>query len=146
MAYFFFTKNILEGKPIEIYEGGKGGVVARDFTYIDDIVKGCLAALDTAEKSSGGKRRRAAQLRVYNLGNTSPVEVGRLVSLLERLLKVKARRVAKAMPKNGDLMYTRANISLAEKELGYKPATDLKSGLHKFVKWYLRYYNQSTVN
>ncbi|KAJ9679078.1 hypothetical protein PVL29_021110 [Vitis rotundifolia] len=148
MAYFFFTKDILEGKSIQIFEGGKGGVVARDFTYIDDIVKGCLAALDTAEKStgSGGKKMGPAQLRVYNLGNTSPVEVGSLVSILERLLKVKARRVAMPMPRNGDVMYTHANISLAEKELGYKPTTDLRSGLEKFVKWYLSYYNQSTVN
>ncbi|CBI24539.3 unnamed protein product, partial [Vitis vinifera] len=131
-----------------VYRSPGCGVVARDFTYIDDIVKGCLAALDTAEKStgSGGKKMRPAQLRVYNLGNTSPVEVGSLVSILERLLKVKARRVATPMPRNGDVMYTHANISLAEKELGYKPTTDLRSGLEKFVKWYLTYYNQSTVN
>ncbi|RVW35252.1 UDP-glucuronate 4-epimerase 2 [Vitis vinifera] len=133
---------------LRFFTGGKGGVVARDFTYIDDIVKGCLAALDTAEKStgSGGKKMRPAQLRVYNLGNTSPVEVGSLVNILERLLKVKARRVATPMPRNGDVMYTHADISLAEKELGYKPTTDLRSGLEKFVKWYLSYYNQSTVN
>ncbi|KAJ8632237.1 hypothetical protein MRB53_025573 [Persea americana] len=142
MAYFFFTKAMLEGGRIEIFEGPDHGTVARDFTYIDDIVKGCLASLDTAEKStgSGGKKRRAAQLRVFNLGNTSPVPVTDLVGILERLLKVKANRVMLRMPRNGDVPFTHANISLAQRELGYKPTTDLQTGLKKFVNWYLRYY------
>ncbi|KAF5775765.1 putative UDP-glucuronate 4-epimerase [Helianthus annuus] len=79
MAYFFFTKDI-------------DGIVARDFTYIDDIGKGCLGALDTAEKStgSGGKKKGAAQFRIFNLGNTMPVPVSDLASILEKL-KVKAK-------------------------------------------------------
>ncbi|RVW23790.1 UDP-glucuronate 4-epimerase 6 [Vitis vinifera] len=94
MAYFFFTKDILQGKPITIYQTQDDKEVARDFTYIDDVVKGCLGALDTAEKStgSGGKKRGPAQLRIYNLGNTSPVPVGRLVGILEGLLNVKAKK------------------------------------------------------
>ncbi|XP_052210920.1 UDP-glucuronate 4-epimerase 3-like [Diospyros lotus] len=142
MAYFFFTKDILRGKPIPIFEAPNHGQVARDFTYIDDIVKGCLAALDTAEKStgSGGKKRGPAQLRVYNLGNTSPVPVSDLVSILERLLKVKAKRMIMKLPRNGDVQFTHANISSAQRELGYKPATDLQTGLKKFVQWYIRYY------
>ncbi|CAK9181368.1 unnamed protein product [Ilex paraguariensis] len=143
MAYFFFTRDILKGKPIMIYEGSDHGTVARDFTYIDDVVKGCLRALDTAKKStgSGGKRKGSAQLRIYNLGNTSPVPVSELVSKLEKLLKVKAKKKVVTMPRNGDVMYTHANISLAQKELGYKPTTDLETGLKKFVKWYLKYYD-----
>ncbi|KAL0324420.1 UNVERIFIED_CONTAM: UDP-glucuronate 4-epimerase 3 [Sesamum calycinum] len=142
MAYYFFTKDILRGKEIKIFEGADHATVARDFTYIDDVVKGCLAALDTAKKStgSGGKKKGAAQLRIYNLGNTSPVPVGKLVSILEKLLKIKAKKKFLPMPRNGDVLFTHANISLARKELGYKPTTDLETGLKKFVKWYLSYY------
>lgn len=143
MAYFFFTRDILKRKQITIFEGPNHGTVARDFTYIDDIVKGCLGALDTAKKStgSGGKKKGSAQFRIINLGNTSPVRVDKLVSILEKLLKVKARRKVVVMPRNGDVEYTHANISLARKELGYKPTTDLETGLKKFVKWYLEYYD-----
>ena len=119
--------------------------MARDFTYIDDVVKGCLGALDTAKRStgSGGKKKGPAQLRVYNLGNTSPVPVSELVAILERLLKVKAKKKVVAMPRNGDVRFTHANISLAHKELGYRPSTDLETGLRKFVKWYLEFYHGS---
>ncbi|CAF2124116.1 hypothetical protein BRARA_C02294 [Brassica rapa] len=143
MAYFFFTKDILKGKSISIFESANHGTVARDFTYIDDIVKGCLGALDTAEKSTGtgGKKRGPAQLRVFNLGNTSPVPVSDLVSILERQLKVKAKKNVIKMPRNGDVPFTHANISLAQRELGYKPTTDLQTGLKKFVRWYLSYYS-----
>ncbi|KAG9133758.1 hypothetical protein Leryth_018460, partial [Lithospermum erythrorhizon] len=142
MAYYFFTKDILKGKEIKIFEGESHGTVARDFTYIDDVVKGCLAAVDTAEKStgSGGRKRGAAQYRIYNLGNTSPVPVGKLVSILEKLLKVKAKKKLLPLPRNGDVPFTHANISLSQKELGYKPTTDLETGLKKFVKWYMGYH------
>ncbi|KAK9664538.1 hypothetical protein RND81_14G049700 [Saponaria officinalis] len=146
MAYFFFTKDILQGKPISIYKAHDGAEVARDFTYIDDIVKGCVGALDTAEKStgSGGKKRGPAQLRVYNLGNTSPVGVGKLVTILEGLLNVKANKNVIKMPRNGDVPYTHANVTLAQHDFGYKPTTDLATGLKKFVKWYVRYYGIQT--
>ncbi|CAN0921446.1 UDP-glucuronate 4-epimerase 3 [Linum grandiflorum] len=121
------------------------GTVARDFTYIDDIVKGCLGALDTARKStgSGGKKKGPAQLRVFNLGNTSPVPVTNLVTILEKLLKVKAKRDVMRLPRNGDVQFTHANISLAHRQLGYNPTTDLQTGLKKFVRWYLSYYSAS---
>lgn len=142
MAYFFFTKDILQGKAIDIYQTLDHKEVARDFTYIDDVVKGCLGALDTAEKStgSGGKKKSAAQLRIYNLGNTSPVPVGKLVSILEGLLSTKAKKHVIKMPRNGDVPFTHANVSLAYKDFGYKPTTDLATGLRKFVKWYVSYY------
>ena len=129
-------------KPISIYKTHDGEEVQRDFTYIDDIVKGCVGALDTAEKStgSGGKKRGPAQLRVYNLGNTSPVPVARLVSILEGLLNVKAKKHLITMPRNGDVPYTHANVTLARKDFAYKPTTDLATGLRKFVKWYVGYY------
>ncbi|KAK1651722.1 hypothetical protein QYE76_069527 [Lolium multiflorum] len=147
MAYFFFTRDILAGRPITVYESSGGGAhqttISRDFTYIDDIVKGCIGALDTAGKStgSGGKKRGPAPFRTYNLGNTSPVPVTQLVDLLEKMLKVKAERRIVKMPRNGDVPYTHANISLAQRELGYRPSTDLQTGLKKFVRWYLEYYN-----
>ncbi|WVZ56241.1 hypothetical protein U9M48_006806 [Paspalum notatum var. saurae] len=147
MAYFFFTRDILAGRPITVYESAGGGshqtTISRDFTYIDDIVKGCVAALDTAGRStgSGGKKRGPAPFRTYNLGNTSPVPVTQLVDLLEKLLKVKAVRKVVKMPRNGDVPYTHANVSLAQQELGYRPSTDLQTGLKKFVRWYLEYYH-----
>ncbi|CAI9754750.1 unnamed protein product [Fraxinus pennsylvanica] len=142
MAYFSFTRNILQGKPITIYRGKNRVELARDFTYIDDIVRGCVASLDTAKKSSGsgGKKMGPAQYRIYNLGNTSPVTVPMMVGILERLLQVKAKKNAITMPGNGDVPFTHANISLARRELGYRPTTDLQTGLKKFVKWYLSYY------
>jgi UDP-glucuronate 4-epimerase len=147
MAYFFFTRDILAGRPITVYESAGGGshqtTISRDFTYIDDIVKGCVAALDTAGRStgSGGKKRGTTPFRTYNLGNTSPVPVTQLVDLLEKLLKVKAVRKVVKMPRNGDVPYTHANVSLAQRELGYRPSTDLQTGLKKFVRWYLEYYH-----
>lgn len=142
MAYFSFTRDILQGKSINVYEGPKQTDLARDFTYIDDIVKGCVGALDTAKKSTGtrGKKKGPAQFRIFNLGNTSPVTVPNLVSILEKLLKVKAKQNIVAMPGNGDVPFTHANITLARKELGYHPTTDLQTGLKKFVRWYLNYY------
>ncbi|KAL3834592.1 hypothetical protein ACJIZ3_009328 [Penstemon smallii] len=143
MAYFFFTKDILKGKSINIFEGPDHRSVARDFTYIDDIAKGCVAALDTAGKStgSGGKKKGPAQLRVFNLGNTSPVPVSKLVSILEKNLKVKAKKNVLPMPRNGDVVFTHANISYAQKELHYKPTTDLETGLKRFIHWYKDYYS-----
>lgn len=148
MAYFFFTKDIVQGKSINVYVTQDDKEVARDFTYIDDIVKGCIGALDTAEKStgSGGKKRGPAQLRVYNLGNTSPVSVKKLVAILENMLNIKAKKNVVKMPRNGDVPFTHANVSLALRDFGYKPTTDLSSGLRKFVKWYVSYYGiQSRV-
>lgn len=142
MAYFSFTKDILRGKPISIYTGNNHKDLSRDFTYIDDIVKGCVASLETAEKStgSGGKKTGPAQLRIFNLGNTSPVSVPTLVDILEKHLKVKAKRDLFKMPRNGDVPFTHANISAAQAQLNYKPTTNLEAGLKKFVKWYLSYY------
>ncbi|RRT37028.1 hypothetical protein B296_00054763 [Ensete ventricosum] len=136
----FFT-----GKPITVYRGRNRVDLARDFTFIDDIVKGCVASLDTAKKStgSGGRKRGPAQYRIYNLGNTSPVTVPALVGILERHLKVKAKKNVMEMPGNGDVPFTHANVSLAQAELGYKPTTNLETGLKKFVRWYLSYYGYS---
>lgn len=182
MAYFSFARNIVEGKPILIFHGPQHQQLARDFTFIDDVVQGCLAALDTAGRSTGnstgsvtdtvtdsvtegvtgseepaaaGKKRRRrrsktkaakAPLRVFNLGNTRPVTVGDFVSMLENHLGTKAIREYIQMPATGDVMFTHANITRANRELNYHPTTDLNTGLDKFVQWYRSYYRQGSGN
>jgi UDP-glucuronate 4-epimerase len=147
MAYFSFTRDILKGKPINIYKGQNDRDLARDFTFIDDIVKGCVASLDTSGRStgSGGKKRGAATFRTFNLGNTSPVTVPVLVEILEKHLKVEAKKEFIKMPRNGDVPFTHANVSLAQTQLGYKPTTNLEIGLKKFVNWYVKYYGVQTT-
>ncbi|CAI5472858.1 unnamed protein product [Closterium sp. Yama58-4] len=149
MAYFSFTRNIAEGKPIKIFRGPNGQELARDFTFIDDVVKGCVAALDTATPSVGvgtqGKKRRA-QFRVFNLGNTQPVKVTDFVKLLEKHLETRAIRDVVPMPSSGEVLFTHANVTRAETELGYSPSTDLDAGLQKFVEWYKSYYIKGSSN
>ncbi|KAI4974828.1 UDP-glucuronate 4-epimerase 6-like [Hordeum vulgare subsp. vulgare] len=143
MAYFSFARSIVAGEPITLFRAADGSEVRRDFTYIDDVVKGCLGALDTAGKSTGsksGKKRGPAPLRVYNLGNTSPVAVTRMVAILEKLLGKKANKRVVTMPSNGDVPFTHANVSHAARDFGYHPTTSLDAGLRKFVEWFLQYY------
>ncbi|VAI74281.1 UDP-glucuronate 4-epimerase 6-like [Triticum dicoccoides] len=143
MAYFSFARSIVAGEPITLFRAADGTDVRRDFTYIDDVVKGCLGALDTAGKSTGsksGKKRGPAPLRVYNLGNTSPVPVTRMVAILEKLLGKKANKRVVTMPSNGDVPFTHANVSHAARDFRYHPTTSLDAGLRKFVEWFLQYY------
>ncbi|XP_062192208.1 UDP-glucuronate 4-epimerase 6-like [Phragmites australis] len=147
MAYFFFARSIVDGEPITLFRAADGTDARRDFTYIDDVVKGCLGALDTAGKSTGsksGKKRGPAPLRVYNLGNTSPVPVTRMVSILEKLLGKKAHKRVVTMPSNGDVPFTHANVSHAARDFGYRPATSLEAGLRHFVDWFVQYYKLDT--
>ncbi|KAG8057296.1 hypothetical protein GUJ93_ZPchr0002g22944 [Zizania palustris] len=143
MAYFFFTRSIIAGEPITMFRAADGADARRDFTYIDDVVKGCLGALDTAGKSTGsksGKKSGPAPLRVYNLGNTSPVPVTRMVTILEKLLGKKANKRIVTMPSNGDVPFTHANVSHAAHDFGYRPTTSLDAGLRHFVDWFVNYY------
>uniref|UniRef100_A0ACD5Y7U5 Uncharacterized protein n=1 Tax=Avena sativa TaxID=4498 RepID=A0ACD5Y7U5_AVESA len=139
MAYFSFARSIVAGEPITLYADAR-----RDFTYIDDVVKGCVGALDTAGRSTGnarsGKKTGPAPLRVYNLGNTSPVPVTRMVAILEKLLGKKANKRVVAMPSNGDVPFTHANVSHAAHDFGYRPTTSLDAGLRHFVDWFVDYY------
>jgi UDP-glucuronate 4-epimerase len=140
MAYFSFANNIMQGKPIRIFKNADGGELARDFTYIDDIVRGTVAACDTSERS--GKREDGSKppARVYNLGNTHPVTVSDFVSSLERALGKKAQREYVPMPKTGDVPFTHADISAARADLGYNPTVSLDEGMNTFVSWYVKYY------
>lgn len=126
MAYFSFTRAILEGKPIPVFGEGK---LMRDYTYIDDIARGTIAAIDLG-----------APLEIFNLGNHHPESVLDLVSTLETLLGKKAKIEFKPMPL-GDVPCTYADISKSQQMLGFKPTVPLKEGLGHFVNWYQSYYN-----
>merc|ERR1712039_1021027 len=125
-----------EGKAINIFQGPGGSELERDFTYIDDIVTGCVAAVDKVTAST----KRTAQNTVYNLGNKDPVTVTYLVECLEESLGKTANRNYMPMPPTGDVLKTSADVSKAEAELGYKPTTPLHVGIDKFVQWYQEYF------
>ena len=137
MAYFFFTKYILDGTEIQIFQGPNGEEVQRDFTYVDDIVDGVIGSLDTAPPSVKGQ----AQYRLFNLGNTHPETVTTLVENLEDILGKKGNKRVVPMPATGDVLATHADVSAAHEAFGYQPKTDLKTGLRRFVEWYSEYYN-----
>ena len=130
MAYFKFTKAILEGTPIETYGAG---TLQRDFTYIDDIVAGVLAALDRPPAADSEEPHR-----LYNLGNDSPESVNALVAAIEAACGRKAVRVDKPMPL-GDVPRTWADISASRRELDYAPSVKLNEGIRRFVAWYRDY-------
>ncbi len=121
MAYYSFTKAILSGDVIEIYNQGQ---LKRDFTYIDDIVKGTIAAVDLG-----------AGHEIFNLGNHQPIALLDFVEILERTLGMKANK--KFMPMQaGDVLMTYADIEHSKNKLGYIPQTTLEQGLRHFVDWY----------
>lgn len=126
MALFKFCKAILEGKPIDVYNHGK---MKRDFTYIDDIVSGILAALDNQSR-----------YEIFNLGNNRPVELLDFIKWIEKALGKKAE--LNMMPMQpGDVESTCADIDYSREKLGYSPKTPVEEGIKKFVDWYRKYYN-----
>merc|ERR1712151_1247515 len=138
MAAFAFANRITLGQPVRIFQGPGGSELERDFTYIDDIVQGCVSAVDHIGPSS--KNTDGDNFRVYNLGNKHPVNVSYPVSLLEEFLGKKAIRDYRPLPATGDVLKTHADVSLAKRELGYEPTTSLREGIQKFVEWYKDYY------
>merc|ERR1712150_176049 len=117
--------------------GGPGGTeLERDFTYIDDIVSGCLAAVNVVPASS----KETATCKLYNLGNKDPVTVTYLVECLEKSLGIKSIRNYMPMPPTGDVLKTSADTSRAEQDLGYRPTTSLADGIDKFVEWHREYF------
>jgi UDP-glucuronate 4-epimerase len=135
MAAFSFTQKILKDEPVKIFQGPNESELERDFTYIDDIVAGCLAAVNVITPST----KETAQCTLYNLGNKDPVTVTYLVECLESALGKKAIRDYIPMPPTGDVLKTCAEVEKAERDLGYKPTTSLKDGIEKFVEWYRDY-------
>ena len=128
MAYFTFTRKILAGEPIEVYGEGR---MARDFTYVDDIVDGVLGALDRPPQ--GGDNR------ILNIGDNRPVGLMRMIEVLEGALGREAEKIMRPM-QPGDVTTTCADISKLQALTGYQPKVKLEDGLPRFVDWYRAYY------
>lgn len=135
MAAFSFTQKIMKGEAVTVFQGPGGSELERDFTYIDDICAGTVAALDKVTPST----KETAQCTVYNLGNKDPVTVTYLVECLEQSLGKQAIKKYIPMPPTGDVLKTFADISVAQQELDYAPTTPLKDGIGKFIEWYMEY-------
>lgn len=143
MALFLFTKNILEGKPISVFNYGE---MVRDFTYIDDIVTGISLAIDniaepdpTWDGNSPNSATSKAPYRVYNIGNNNPKTVMQYIEAIEKSLGKKA--IIEFEPiQPGDVPKTEANIDRIKHDLGYQPTVDVATGVGLFVDWYLSYY------
>ncbi len=143
MALFKFTKGILEGTPIPVFNEGK---MIRDFTYIDDIVEGVVRVIDTPARPnpawSGQEPDPAtsyAPFRVFNIGNNQPVELLHYIEVLEQCLGKKAQMELLPM-QPGDVSATMADTAELEQAVGFRPATTVEEGVAKFVAWYQEYY------
>jgi len=144
MAYYSFTRAILEGRPIEVFNEGR---MKRDFTYVDDIVEGVVRVLDRPPQpdpqwrgDSPNPASSPAPYRIYNIGNNAPVELLDFIAVLERCLGRKA--VMRFLPMQpGDVLATYADVDDLTREVGFRPATPLEAGLARFVEWYRAYYS-----
>jgi UDP-glucuronate 4-epimerase len=128
MAYFSFTQKILAGEPIEVYGEGK---MARDFTYIDDIVDGVIGALDNPPPGD--------QRRVLNIGDSHPVGLMQMIETLEAALGCEAKKIMRPM-QAGDVTATYADVSKLRALTGYEPQVMLDEGLKRFASWYRSFY------
>lgn len=143
MAYFIFTKAILEGRPIRVFNNGQ---MQRDFTYIDDIIEGVVRVMGrpaTANPSWSGAHpdpaSSRAPYRIYNIGNHQPVELIQFITTLERCLGKEARKEFLPM-QAGDVPATAADIEDLAIDFGFRPFTPLEKGISRFVDWYRSYY------
>lgn len=130
MAYYEFTRRILAGESLRLFNHGN---CSRDFTYVDDVVAGLVAAIDKPPVMN------RAPHAIYNLGNDSPVALTDFVATLERLLDRTARKEL-LPPQPGDVERTWADIDATRKQFGYDPKTSVDEGLEKFVDWYRQYH------
>ena len=143
MAYFKFTKNILKGKKIDVYNKGK---MYRDYTYIDDIVDGIVKLTNKIPKLNSSKKYKndsishVAPIRTLNIGNTKKVLLSDFISAIEKSLNKKAVKRFLPMQK-GDVYSTLSDSSLLKRITGYNPKTKYKDGIKKFLNWYLDYYS-----
>jgi len=143
MAYFKFTKSILAGRPIDVYNHGR---MRRDFTYIDDIAEGVVRASDlvaTPDSAWSGEApdpaTSYAPFRVYNIGNNESVELLRFIQVLEDALGVKAELNMLPM-QLGDVPATAADIDALARDTGFRPHTSIEEGIGRFVEWYREYH------
>jgi UDP-glucuronate 4-epimerase len=126
MAMIKFSKLMLEGKPIDVYNGG---AMRRDFTYIEDIVEGFVKAIE-----------RPLAYEVINLGNNNPTGLQTYIELLEKKWGITAEKNLMPM-QAGDVKVTYADITKAQNLLGYNPKTSVEEGIHNFVEWYKSFYS-----
>jgi len=143
MALFKFTKGILAGEAIPVYNEGR---MVRDFTYIDDVVEGVVRILDVIPKPNPDWKSddpdpatSSAPYRIYNIGNNRPVELLTYISVLEKALGKKAQLDLMPM-QMGDVPSTMADVTDLEKATGFRPNTTVEEGIERFVKWYRDYY------
>jgi UDP-glucuronate 4-epimerase len=143
MALFLFTKCILEDKPIDVFNFGRH---KRDFTYIDDIVRGVVAAVDkiaqpdpTWDSANPDPATSSAPYRIYNIGNERPVELLEYISVLEKCLNRTAKKNLLPL-QMGDVSESWADVADLARDLNYRPTTPVAEGVARFVEWYLDYY------
>jgi len=143
MALFKFTRNILEGRPIQVFNNGN---MVRDFTYIDDVVEGMVRVIDRPAQpdpswngAAPDPARSKAPYRIYNIGNSRPVQLMRYIEVLEQCLGKKAQ-VEMLPMQAGDVLATTADVTELESAVGYRPATPVEVGVPRFVEWYKSYY------
>ena len=145
MALFKFTKAILSGKKIDVYNYGE---MRRDFTYIDDLVEGIIALIlanprnidDDRLKHRNDSKSPVAPFRVVNIGNSTSEKLIDFINALEVASGVKAKKNYMPM-QQGDVAETWADAHLLESLTGYKPSTDISVGVRRFVDWYKKYYD-----
>ena len=143
MALFLFTRKILSGEPIDVFNNGNH---ARDFTYIDDIVEGVLRSADKVAEPNGSwsgdhpdPATSAAPYRVYNIGNNNPVELMQFIACIEKAVGREAKK--NFLPiQPGDVPKTYANVDALVDDVGFKPSTPIEVGIPRFVEWYRSYY------
>ena len=143
MALFLFTRKILAGEPIDVFNHGRH---TRDFTYIDDIVEGVTRVLDQAaapnpqfDPAAPDPASSNAPYRVYNIGNNNPVQLTRYIEVLEDCLGRKAEKNLLPL-QAGDVPDTYADVGSLVRDTGYRPATSVETGIQRFVDWYREYY------
>ena len=141
MALFLFTKAILAGEPIQVFNNGE---MKRDFTYVSDIVAGITHVIDHPPVASGKdstdlSESKTAPYKVYNIGNSSPVRLMDFINAIETKLGIIAKKELLPM-QPGDVPMTWADTSDLERDLGYKPGTPIGEGVGKFIDWYREYY------
>ncbi len=143
MALFLFTKAILEGRPIDVFNHGE---MQRDFTYIDDIVEGVIRVNDNVaapnpawSSHAPDPGTSAAPYRIYNIGNNNPVQLMHMISALEECLGQKAEKNMLPM-QPGDVPATYADVDALVQDVGFQPATSIEKGIEQFVRWYREYY------
>ncbi|MBT1701654.1 NAD-dependent epimerase [Fulvivirgaceae bacterium PWU20] len=144
MAMFLFTKAILEGKPIDVFNNGK---MKRDFTYVDDVIESITRLIPKIPKPNKAwngfypdPASSFAPYKIYNVGNNKPVELGKFIDVIEEKLGKKAIRNLLPL-QSGDVLETYADVDELIEEVDFKPSTSIEEGIGKFIEWYLKYYN-----